>query len=516
MNPLRMLPARMPALLTLFALLVLSACDITAPQPPGLESTARGFAFHVDPRTKRVTPVESTSAESLRVQEEPGDTRLLVPDQEVRFKDFSFEFASPDKLVVRLRVENTTDDLDFAQPFSFTLDASSNNLVEASAPPVTDAALGGDGVLSPGETSGRFPFEVTFKEDEPFTFFVDVRATVVERTACTDPVAIPDENLDAAIREALGEQEGELTCEDLASLETFDASGRQISDLTGIENLTNLAELNLRENVISDLTPLANLTNLTRLVLAVNEITDLTPLENLTELTELNLAFNEITDLTGLENLTNLVNLNLFTNQVSDLTPLANLTGLTTLVLSFNEITDLTGLENLTNLLVLRLFTNQVSDLTPLANLTNLAELSFPANEVADLTPLTNLTELTLLNLFGNQASDLTPLANLTRLNTLALFGNQISDLTGLEDLTSLDLLDVGNNAVVDLSPLEDLSALTQLLLDGNRIEDISALVANSGLDAGDAVNLANNPLSAQAFEDVETLRERGVEVTSD
>ena len=70
-------------------------------------------------------------------------------------------------------------------------------------------------------------------------------------------ISIPDENLEAAIRDALDKQEGDITEEDMASLdETLDASGRDIQDLTGLEHATNLDELILNDNQISDIGPL--------------------------------------------------------------------------------------------------------------------------------------------------------------------------------------------------------------------------------------------------------------------
>ena len=296
---------------TLFILLpvlfILSACgtDIAPEAPAGevtTEATGVGLEFRVDPETEEVTVIQPEIDASTTLQTQAdGDIRLLVQGQDIRFKDFSFQFRSPDRLVVRLRVENITDDLNFTQPFFFTLSSTSQNIVAARAPLVTDAQLGGDGVLSPGETSKRFRFVVTFREDEPFTFFVDANAKVVATSGCTNPVTIPDTQLERAVRDELDKPEGELTCDDLASLETLDTQGvGRVTNLAGLQFAVNLTNLSLAGDDVSDLTPIADLTNLTTLNLNFNGLSDLSPLENLTSLSNLFLSENNITDISAL------------------------------------------------------------------------------------------------------------------------------------------------------------------------------------------------------------------------
>ncbi|MBA7507362.1 Internalin H [subsurface metagenome] len=88
--------------------------------------------------------------------------------------------------------------------------------------------------------------------------------------ACAAPapemVTFPDENLEAAIRDALGKPAGEaVTPAELAGLTQLAATMQGITDLSGIEYCINLTVLNIWGNPISDLSPLASLTNLTML-----------------------------------------------------------------------------------------------------------------------------------------------------------------------------------------------------------------------------------------------------------
>ena len=82
----------------------------------------------------------------------------------------------------------------------------------------------------------------------------------------------------------------------LEKLTKLEADERKITDLTGLEQATELTELNLANNQISDITPLSQLTKLTNLNLSSNQITDVTPLVHLTQLTTLHLLNNLIED----------------------------------------------------------------------------------------------------------------------------------------------------------------------------------------------------------------------------
>ena len=86
--------------------------------------------------------------------------------------------------------------------------------------------------------------------------------------------------------------------------------------------------LHLWDNQVSDISPLANLTDLALLGLAWNQISDISPLANLTDLEQLRLYDNQISDVSIIANLTNLEYLELGLNQISDISPLVDNQGL--------------------------------------------------------------------------------------------------------------------------------------------------------------------------------------------
>src|SRR4030042_4763396 len=90
-----------------------------------------------------------------------------------------------------------------------------------------------------------------------------------------------DTNLEAAVRKAIEKPRGDISATDRQRLTRLDASGRNIVDLSGLEDFTNLETIYLGRNRISDISPLASLTNLHLLGLEENQISDLSPLASL-------------------------------------------------------------------------------------------------------------------------------------------------------------------------------------------------------------------------------------------
>ena len=151
-------------------------------------------------------------------------------------------------------------------------------------------------------------------------------------------VAIPDSNLERAIRETLSLPDGvPFTQLEMLRLTELEARQRDINDLTGIEYGTNLVNLYLDYNRIEDITPLANLTKLRDLDLAFNAIESVESLASLIQLEILGLSGNLIHDITPLANLINLQRLFINETLVTDITPLQ---GLALIEFFYDEVCD--------------------------------------------------------------------------------------------------------------------------------------------------------------------------------
>ncbi len=157
----------------------------------------------------------------------------------------------------------------------------------------------------------------------------EAEVSILEAELALQPVTFPDLSLLAAIREAIDKPEGPIYGADLNSLTVLSASGRGISDLTGLGYFVNLEVLGLVGNNISDISALAGLTNLWSLGLGANDINDISDLAGLINLKSLLLENNLISDISTLSGLTSLHNLYVSGNNISDLKPLVDNIGLT-------------------------------------------------------------------------------------------------------------------------------------------------------------------------------------------
>ncbi len=184
------------------------------------------------------------------------------------------------------------------------------------------------------------------------------------------PAAIfPDENLEMAVRAALGKSSSEeITMADLAGLRDLDASMRGITDLTGIEHCINVHHLYLNGNLFSDVSALASLTYLKFLNIGGNNVSDISPLSSLTNLDQLHAWGNQISDITPLASLTNLTTLSMPDNHIKDISPLSNLVNLINVNLVSNQISDISALSSLPNLLILDMDYNYINNVQPLVD----------------------------------------------------------------------------------------------------------------------------------------------------
>ncbi len=117
---------------------------------------------------------------------------------------------------------------------------------------------------------------------------------------CDGVLLFPDPDIEDSIRDEINKPMRNLYQEDVSGIIRLGSTYSSVSNLTGLQCLTNLEELYLYDNKITDISPLSGLTELTVLYLDFNKITDISPLSEMTDLTELYLNSNMITDLSPL------------------------------------------------------------------------------------------------------------------------------------------------------------------------------------------------------------------------
>jgi len=274
----------------------------------------------------------------------------------------------------------------------------------------------------------------------------------------------PDPALAGAIAQVLNVDDAStpVTSADLKRISTirydsFGLAGNQIKSLVGLEFLTNLASLELRNHEIDDLAAISELSTLTALSLVSNNLSD--------------------RNLLQLRNLQALEHLDLHDNQIVTLDPLQGLTNVVLLRLSQNKIREVNALAHLKQLTHLWLDENEISDLSPLSSLPELEELDIGCNNVEDVSPLGAIKTLQVIELFRNFVSDLTPLRPLINLRHLSLgkltaAENNITDFSVLTDLPNLDSLHLEKQGIEHI-PVQVLETLKELFVPNTGITDI-------------------------------------------
>jgi Leucine-rich repeat (LRR) protein len=258
--------------------------------------------------------------------------------------------------------------------------------INGSAQPnsVTGEANAEIGGLSP-ETAYEFSIEavdVDGRRSEPLMLPVTT-------------LAMPnfDPGLEAAIREELGNYQGDLAFAPLDTITRLDAEDASISSLEGIGLLTSLRYLYLSGNNLED--------------------EDLAELSGLADLKELDLSNNNLTSLSQLSGLASLYYLDASGNAITDLTGIGALNSLRILDLSLNPIADFGDLDELQSLNTLNLLDTRMDDgdlQTVAGMLPNLETLIISFNEISDLSPLNAMKRLDYLNASFNRIADLSPL----------------------------------------------------------------------------------------------------------
>ncbi len=143
----------------------------------------------------------------------------------------------------------------------------------------------------------------------------------------------------------------------------------------------------------------------------IKQISDIVGLDALTNLTSLSLDNNQITAISGLDTLTNLKFLSLNNNQITAISGLATLTNLSWLDLDGNQITAISGLATLAKIKILYLDENQIPA-NMLAKIQSIpggsfgqkcvqyCETSFQSRDFRHPTSYTDLNQVDLLEKF--------------------------------------------------------------------------------------------------------------------
>ncbi|AYF81288.1 leucine-rich repeat domain-containing protein [Bacillus thuringiensis] len=235
-----------------------------------------------------------------------------------------------------------------------------------------------------------------------------------------------------------------ITKKDLLQIKTLSIySGKGINEIAGLEYMTNLEKLTLRESNVTDISAISKLRSLKYVDLTSNSIESIHPIGQLENINMLFLRDNKISDLTPLSKMKKIKTLDLIGNNIKDIQPLFTLSTMKQLYLANNQISDLNGIDRLNNVGLLWIGNNKINNVESISKMSNLIELEIADSEIKDISPLSQLGNLQVLNLEENYISDISPLSTLTNLHEINLGANEISDVRPVEELGKRISIDI-------------------------------------------------------------------------
>ena len=319
--------------------------------------------------------------------------------------------------------------------------------------------------------------------------------------------AIPDPNFENALA-AYDDiaNDGQVPTANIAVVTSLSVPSQNISDITGIEDFTNLEILSCGGNQLTSIDTSQNV-NLLELWCYDNQLTSLDVSQNL-QLTNLTCATNEITSLDVTQNIL-LTELVFYYNQITNI-DVSNLPELTRFFCGNNLLNSLDVSQN-TLLVELIINDNQLSSLdisqnpalinitcsyNPISNI-DVSQNPLLENITVRNTQLTSLDvsnnqNLLFLNCQVNEIADLDLSQNLL-IEDLFLYGNQLSNIDVSQN-SNLEFISFGNN------PLQEMDLSNNTALNKVRCvncQNLTSLDMRNGNNTNivtDDFDILNNP----------------------
>ncbi|MBC1592261.1 hypothetical protein HCX55_00005, partial [Listeria seeligeri] len=300
-----------------------------------------------------------------------------------------------------------------------------------------------------------------------------------------------------------------VTQEQLDSITSLNASGKNITDVTGINQLTNLTSIDLSQNQLTSIAPITDLTSLTSLNVSNNllSIVVITTAQNIPNLTSLNISNNPTITKLSIADQANLTSFSASlggsqTSALEELT-LSNLPALT----------QATGSTSSAN----SVYFSNYSDVLTTVKLNGLPKIQrvYLQNNLIDDIDVHDMAGLTYLDLDSNELTEINKLADLPALTSLDVDSNQLTN-AGIANVVQLDALQtlyLSSNLLTSftLDAENDLPNLTSLsissmptitnihIADQAKLTSFSAVLGGSQTSALEELTLSNLPALTQA-----------------
>lgn len=199
-------------------------------------------------------------------------------------------------------------------------------------------------------------------------------------------------------------------------------------------------------------------------------IKDLSPLDELTELVELNISNTLIEDLKPIRNLKKLEGFNCSGSTVTSLLPMRYIISLKELDISNTMIDNIDVVSNFKELSKLYMSKTNVLDLAAVSVLQKITHLEASKTDISDLTPLTSLTLLSDLNISNTKITSISNIDSIISLQHLNIDTTNIESIVPLSGCSNLSVLQANSTYVSDLTSLRNLSKLKVIYCDNSKV----------------------------------------------
>lgn len=242
--------------------------------------------------------------------------------------------------------------------------------------------------------------------------------------------------------------------------------------------LMDLSELYIAGDAsLKDIADLRYFTSLEKLTITGTGVEDISVLQGLPLLAQVNLSYNHIESMEALKNHQNLSVLHLQGNRISDPSPLSALERLEMVDLSHNNISAMReSMGRLERLRECDVSFNRLSSIDAFSGMEHLEILRASNNKITSVQPLEKMRSLRKLSLGGNAIARLESLGEVPALEEIDLSQNLLSDLEFAPACPNVRILNIGFNDIADLTPLSQCAALEALHLEGTKVQDLTPL----------------------------------------
>ena len=264
------------------------------------------------------------------------------------------------------------------------------------------AVAGGTEPTGFGELDHEFEFKVSgkidytkYSEEEGDKVLEDwMKNNMIHASEADTPTSVPSQTEQPSQPVNENKDEIEIKGEKYSTDLTFlDLSGKDLNDwdIQDLKYMTKLERIELSNNNLGDISILQAIPSLVEIDADNNSISNISFLSELSNIKIVVMNNNRISDISVFENIPAIQKIWLNDNFITDISPIANCTNLTEIGFDNCQINDISVLNRMVRLQQLSLYNTGITDISVLSNCFSLKKLNIGGNEIDDISALDKL-----------------------------------------------------------------------------------------------------------------------------